>query len=79
MRDRIEYHEQPIGEANFPEMTKRVDNSEEFGKEPIVKEQVTCSDDSCKYASGSPQDMHSSYLYRYGCDGGTMELNIAKP
>ncbi|SNR67540.1 DUF6788 family protein, partial [Halorubrum vacuolatum] len=46
----------------------------------VVKEKVKCGDDSCKCASGSEQDMHGPYLYRYYRDEGMMKSEyIGKP
>jgi hypothetical protein len=76
----IEYREQPVDTDELPETAEPVDEPDESGKGTVVKEKVTCGDDSCKCASGNPQDMHGPYLYRYYRDNGTMKSEyVGKP
>jgi hypothetical protein len=60
-----EYREQPVQTDDLPETANPIDDPDESEKGTVVTEKVKCGDDSCKCASGNPQDMHGPYLYRY--------------
>ena len=69
----IEHREQPVEEDELPETAEPVDDVDASGKGTVVKEKVKCGDDSCKCASGNPEDMHGPYLYRYYRDNGKIK------
>ncbi|SEA40458.1 hypothetical protein SAMN04488065_3029 [Haloplanus vescus] len=76
----IKYREQPVDTDELPEIAEPVDEPDESGKGTVVKEKVKCGDNSCKCASGNPQDMHGPYFYRYYRDNGTMKSEyVGKP
>ncbi|MBP1924105.1 MULTISPECIES: DUF6788 family protein [Halorubrum] len=76
----IEYRDQSVDTDELPEAAEPVDESDSAGIGTVVKEKVTCGDDSCKCASGNPADMHGPYLYRYYRENGTMKSEyIGKP
>ena len=76
----IEYRDQSVDTDELPETAEPVDDSDSTGSGTVVKEKVTCGDDSCKCASGDPADMHGPYLYRYYRENGTMKSEyIGKP
>jgi len=76
----IEYRTQPVEADDLPDTADPVDESGESGKGTVVTEKVKCGDDSCKCASGSHQDMHGPYLYRYYREDGTMNSEyLGKP
>ncbi len=74
----IEYREQPVTDA-LPETAEPVDD-QTVGKGTVVKEKVTCGDDSCRCSSGNAEDMHGPYLYRYYRKDGKMKSEyLGKP
>jgi len=76
----IEYREQSVDTDELPETAEPVDDPDNTEKGTVVKEKVTCGDDSCKCASGNPSDMHGPYLYRYYRENGTMKSEyVGKP
>ncbi|SNR72158.1 hypothetical protein SAMN06266787_1158 [Halorubrum ezzemoulense] len=76
----IEYRDQSVDTDELPEAAEPVNRPDNLETGTIVKEKVTCGDDSCKCASGDPQDMYGPYLYRYYRENGTMKSEyIGKP
>ncbi|MGQ3330651.1 DUF6788 family protein [Halorubrum sp. FL23] len=76
----IEYRNQSVDIDELPETAELVDEPDNTEKGTVVKEKVTCGDDSCKCASGNPGDMHGPYLYRYYRENGTMTSEyVGKP
>ena len=76
----IEYRDQSVDTDELPETAEPVDEPDSGGNGTVVKEMVTCGDDSCKCASGNPADMHGPYLYRYYRENGTMKSEyVGKP
>ena len=76
----IEYRDQSVDADELPEIAEPVDEPDNSENGTVVKEKVTCGDDSCKCASGNPADMHGPYLYRYYRENGTMKSEyIGKP
>ena len=76
----IKHRDQPPNTDELPETAEPVDEPDGSGNGTVVKEKVTCGDDSCKCASGEPQDMHGPYLYRYYRENGTMKSEyVGKP
>ncbi|PHQ46693.1 hypothetical protein DJ68_06005 [Halorubrum sp. C3] len=76
----IEYRDQSVDTDELPEASEPVDEPDNTENGTVFKEKVTCSDDSCKCASGDRQDMHGPYLYRYYRENGTMKSEyIGKP
>ena len=76
----IEYRDQSVDTDELPETAEPVDEPDSGGNGTVVKEKVTCGDDSCKCASGNPADMHGPYLYRYYRENGTMKSEyVGKP
>ncbi|MDB2294484.1 hypothetical protein PM085_19960, partial [Halorubrum ezzemoulense] len=72
--------DQSVDTEELPKTAEPVDESDGAGSGTVVKEKVTCGDDSCKCASGDPADMHGPYLYRYYRENGTMKSEyIGKP
>lgn len=52
----IEYREQSVETGELPDTAEPVDGD---GKGTVVKEKVSCGDETYKCASGDPADMHS--------------------
>jgi len=76
----IEYRDQSVAAGELPETAEPVDELDNAENGTVVKEKVTCGDDSCKCASGDLADMHGSYLYRYYRENGTMKSEyVGKP
>ncbi len=76
----IEYRDQSVDADELPETAEPVDEPDNSENGTVVKEKVTCGDDSCKCASGDRQDMYGPYLYRYYRENGTMKSEyIEKP
>ena len=76
----IEYRDQLVDTDELPEAAEPVDELNNSENGTVVKEKVTCGDDSCKCASGNPTDMHGPYLYRYYRENGTRKSEyIGKP
>jgi hypothetical protein len=76
----IEYRDQSLETAELPETAEPIDESDSSGNGTLVKEKVTCGDDSCRCASGDRQDKHGPYLYRYYRENGTMKSEyVGKP
>ena len=76
----IEYRDQSVDTDELPEAAEPVDEPDGAGSGTVVKEKVTCGDDSCKCASGDPADMHGPYLYRYYRENGTVKSEyVGKP
>jgi hypothetical protein len=76
----IEHRTQPVEADELPNTADPVDEPDRAGMGTVVKEKVRCGDDSCKCASGSQQDMHGPYLYRYYRKDGTMKSEyLGKP
>ena len=76
----IEYRDQSVDTDELPEAAEPVDESDSAESGTVVKEKVTCGDDSCKCTSGDPVDMYGPYLYRYYRKNGTMKSEyIGKP
>ena len=76
----IEYRDQAVDTDELPETAEPVNEPDSAGNGTVVKEQVTCGDDSCKCASGDSQDMRGPYLYRYYRENGAMKSEyIGKP
>ncbi|MDZ5813049.1 DUF6788 family protein [Halorubrum sp. AD140] len=76
----IKYRDQSVSAEELPETAEPVDESKSSGNGTVVKEKVTCGDDSCKCASRDPADMHGPYLYRYYRENGTMKSEyVGKP
>ncbi|ELZ32388.1 DUF6788 family protein [Halorubrum tebenquichense] len=76
----IGYRDQSVAADELPETAEPVDESDNSEKGTVVKEKVTCGDDSCKCASRNPADMHGPYLYRYYRENGTMKSEyVGKP
>jgi len=69
----IEYRDQSVDADELPEAAEPVDEPDSGDNGTVVKEKVTCGDDSCKCASGDPADIHGPYLYRYYRENGTMK------
>jgi len=69
----IEYRNQSVAAEELPETAEPVDEPQSSGNGTVVKEKVTCGDDSCKCTSRDPADMHGPYLYRYYRENGTMK------
>lgn len=75
----LEYREQPVETDELPDTTEPVDR-DDGGKGTVVKEKVRCGDESCKCASGNPEDRHGPYLYRYYREGGKLKSEyVGKP
>jgi hypothetical protein len=76
----IEYRDQSVDTDELPEAAEPVDEPNNTEKGTVVKETVTCGDDSCKCASGDSTDTHGPYLYRYCRENGTMKSEyVGKP
>jgi hypothetical protein len=72
----LEYRQQAVEPDDLPETAEPVDSSGS-GKGTVVKEKVTCGDDSCHCANG---ELHGPYLYRYYYADGKMQSEyIGKP
>ncbi|MDB2239338.1 DUF6788 family protein [Halorubrum ezzemoulense] len=69
----IEYRDQPLDTDELPETAESVNKPYSSGTGTVVKEKITCGDDSCKCASGDRHDMHGPYLYRYYRENGTVK------
>jgi len=54
----IEYRDQSVDADELPEAAEPVDEPDSGDNGTVVKEKVTCGDDSCKCASGDPADIH---------------------
>jgi len=50
----IEYRDQSVDADELPEAAEPVDEPDSGDNGTVVKEKVTCGDDSCKCASGDP-------------------------
>lgn len=75
----IESREQPVEADELPDTAEPVDR-DDGGKGTVVKERVTCGDETCKCASGNSADMHGPYLYRYYREGGALTSEyLGKP
>lgn len=66
----LEYRAQEIDEEALPDDAEPVDDTN-GEKGTVVKERVTCGDESCRCMSGG--EKHGPYLYRYYREGGTMK------
>jgi hypothetical protein len=76
----IEYRDQPLNTDELPETAEPVDESDSAESGTVVKEKVSCGDDSCQCASGDSEDLHGPYLYRYyRANGKTRSEYIGKP
>jgi hypothetical protein len=76
----IEYRNQSVDTDELPKAAEPVDEADSAESGTVVKEKVTCGDDSCKCASGNPPDIHGPYLYRYYRENGTMKSEyVGKP
>jgi len=70
----LQNRDQSVDADELPEAAEPVDEPVDSGDNgTVVKEKVTCGDDSCKCASGDPADIHGPYLYRYYRENGTMK------
>jgi len=76
----IEYRDQSVDTDELPEAAEPVDEPDGAGSGTVVKEKVTCGDDSLKCGSGNLLDIHSPYHYRYYRENGTMKSEyVGKP
>ena len=76
----IEYRDQSVDTNELPEAAEPIDEPDSVEHGTVVKEKVTCGDDSCKCANGNHADMHGPYLYRYYRENGTMKSEyVGKP
>jgi len=74
----LEYRQQAVEPDALPDTAEPVDASG-GGKGTVVKEKVTCGDDSCHCAKAGG-DLHGPYLYRYYyADGKLNSEYIGKP
>ena len=74
----LEYRQQAVEPDALPETAEPVDASG-GGKGTVVKERVTCGDDSCHCAKPDG-DLHGPYLYRYHYSDGQLKSEyIGKP
>jgi hypothetical protein len=65
----LEYREQEIATDQLPDDAEPAEEADD-GKGTLVKEKVTCGDDSCACMSGG--DKHGPYLYRYYHENGSL-------
>lgn len=77
----IEHKQRPIASEDLPEGAEPVetDDSDESGsKGTVVKEMVTCGDETCHCSDG---ELHGPYLYRYYRDdsGTVVSEYVGKP
>ena len=73
----IEWSKRPVGESELPEQAQPVEGSSE-GQGTVVKEMVTCGDETCKCMTDG--EKHGPYLYRYYRESGTLTSEyLGKP
>lgn len=73
----IAYKEQPAADDDLPDDGETVEENN-TGRGTVVKETVTCGDESCHCMSGGEE--HGPYLYRYYYDDGSLTSEyIRKP
>jgi hypothetical protein len=73
----LDYRNQAVDEADLPDQADPVDDNPD-GKGTLVKEMVTCGDESCSCMSGGSK--HGPYLYRYYREGEEVKSEyVGKP
>ena len=73
----LDYRRAPVDVDELPDDTDPVEGNG-GGKGTLVKEKVTCGDDSCGCMSGGAK--HGPYLYRYYREGGELTSEyVGKP
>lgn len=65
----LEYRSREIDEEDLPDDAEPVED-DQGRKGTLVKEMVTCGDESCSCMNGG--DKHGPYFYRYYRDGGSL-------
>lgn len=70
--------QQAVGVDELPDDAEPADVEDESGKRTLVKEFVTCGDETCACMSGG--EKHGPYLYRYyRKDGNLTSEYVGKP
>jgi hypothetical protein len=73
----LDYRSQEVAEEDLPDDADPIDDDQD-GKGTLVKELVTCGDESCSCMSGGSK--HGPYLYRYYRGDGTVKSEyVGKP
>lgn len=75
----IDFQTRPIEDEDLPDEVEPVEADDSEGKGTVVKEKVTCGDDTCHCMTGD--ELHGPYLYRYFRDEtGTVKSEyVGKP
>ncbi len=59
----IEFQQRPVDPDDLPDGAEPVEDEDSDGKGTVVKEKVTCGDDSCHCSKNG--EKHGPYKYRY--------------
>jgi len=65
-----EYRDMEVTNDDLPEDAEQVEDDEMGSDGTLVKEKVTCGDESCGCMDGG--DKHGPYLYRYYYENGSL-------
>jgi len=66
----LTYRSQAVPNDELPDDAEPADDSDDIGRGTVVKERVTCGDESCECMVGG--DKHGPYLYRYFYENGSL-------
>jgi len=74
----LAYRSQAVPADELPDDAKPADDSDDAGRGTVVKERVTCGDESCECMADG--DKHGPYLYRYCYENGSLSSEyVGKP
>lgn len=76
LEELLAYRAQPVQADELPDDGEPIED-DDSGKGTLVKEKVTCGDETCHCADG---ELHGPYVYRYYRKGGKLKSKyVGKP